>query len=42
MVAVLEVNSRVIGGGIWDGEDVIIMINDNTKELDMIYLGEHK
>ena len=33
MVAILEVDTRVIGGGIMDGRDVVIMINDSTDEI---------
>jgi len=36
----MESSTRIIGGGIWDGEDVIITINDTTKELDMIFMGK--
>lgn len=30
---------RTIGGGIWDGEDVTVEINDSTGEIQMIYWG---
>lgn len=29
---------KVIGGGRWDGYDVIITIDDETQECDMIYM----
>lgn len=31
---------RVIGGGIWEGEDVTISINDKTGEIEMLYWGK--
>ena len=34
--------SRLIGGGIWSGEDVALYIDDATGEIDMLFMGEHK
>jgi hypothetical protein len=31
---------RCIGGGVWDGEDVVLYMNDETGEIDMVYMGE--
>lgn len=33
---------RHIGGGIWDGEDVTLSINDTTGEIEMLFWGEWK
>jgi len=33
---------RQIGGGIWEGEDVLLFINDETGELEMLWMGESK
>jgi len=34
--------SRLIGGGILDGEDVALYIDDKTGIIDMLYMGEHQ
>jgi hypothetical protein len=33
---------RQIGGGIWEGEDVLLFIDDETGVIGMVYMGEDK
>lgn len=37
----MEVKSRVIGGGTLQGKPVVVVINDDTEEIKIIFKGEH-